>query len=61
MKNPPASFFWRWVLLAVKSFLSAHQAPSPEDTLIRVDLPLPTDVIRLAFWIELIILMSAIS
>ena len=31
---------------------SAHQAPSPEDTLIRVDVPVLIDVIRLAlaFW-----------
>src|SRR5262249_48135174 len=53
-KNPPPDRFWRWV--RVISFLSVllHPFPSSRRHLIRVDMPVPVDVIRFAFWIAVV-------
>jgi hypothetical protein len=50
-KNPPPDRFWRWVsVILLKIALLHHPFPSSRRHVIRVDMPVPVDVIRFAFW-----------
>jgi hypothetical protein len=52
-KNPPPDRFWRWVsVILLKIALLHHPFPSSRRHVIGVDMPVPVDVIRFAFWMR---------
>jgi hypothetical protein len=54
-KNPPPDRFWRWVsVILLKIALLHHPFPSSRRHVIRVDMPVPVDVIRFAFWMRVL-------
>lgn len=53
-KKPTASRFWWWVSVFLRITLF-HPFPASRRHVIRVDMPVPVDVIRFAFWMETLI------
>jgi hypothetical protein len=58
-KKPPPDRFWRWVRVILLKIALLHPIPSSRRHVIRVDMPVPVDVIRVEFWMRIFIKIFA--